>query len=145
MLRVVLDTNVFVSGLLNKTGLPASILDAWRAGRYLLITSPAIISEITAVLESLWRGRKYLLTREDVAELTRLLEQDALVVPGQADVRGAIAEDPTDEMFLACALDAAADFIVTGDHHLLDLKSYRGIPIVTVQQFADQLTRPTAL
>ena len=145
MLRVVLDTNEFVSGLLNKTGLPATILDAWRAGRYLLITSPAIISEITAVLESLWRGRKYLLTREDVAELTRLFEQDALVVPGQADVRGAIAEDPTDEMFLACALDAAADFIVTGDYHLLDLKSYRGIPIVTVQQFADQLTRPAAL
>ena len=145
MLRVVLDTNVFVSGLLNKTGLPASILDAWRAGRYLLITSPAIIFEITSVLESLWRGRKYRLTREDVTELARLLEQDALVVPGQADVRGAIAEDPTDEMFLACALDAAADFIVTGDHHLLDLKSYRGIPIVTVQQFSEHLESPTTL
>ena len=90
-------------------------------------------------------GENIALPCEDVTELARLLEQDALVVPGQADVRGAIAEDPTDEMFLACALDAAADFIVTGDHHLLDLKSYRGIPIVTVQQFADQLTRPTAL
>lgn len=145
MLRVVLDTNVFVSGLLNKTGLPASILDAWRAGRYLLCTSPAIISEISAVLDSLWRGRKYHLTREDVTELTRLLEQDALVVPAQVNVRGAIPDDPSDEMFLACAVDAAANFIVTGDKHLLDLKTCRGIPIVTVQQFAEHLKSLTTL
>jgi hypothetical protein len=145
VLRVVLDTNVFVSGLLNKTGLPASILDAWRAGRYLLCTSPAIISEISAVLDSLWRGRKYHLTREDVTELTRLLEQDALVVPAQVNVRGAIPDDPSDEMFLACAVDAAANFIVTGDKHLLDLKTCRGIPIVTVQQFAEHLKSLTTL
>jgi predicted nucleic acid-binding protein len=54
-------------------------------------------------------------------ELTRLLEQDALVVLDQAGVSGANAGDPTDEMFLACVLAAAADFIVTGDHHLMNL------------------------
>ena len=53
MLRVVLDTNIFVSGLLSKTGLPAKILDAWRAGQYLLITSPPIVAEIRRVLEPL--------------------------------------------------------------------------------------------
>jgi putative PIN family toxin of toxin-antitoxin system len=111
----------------------------------LLITSPAIMSEISAVLYSLWRGKKYHLTREDVAELTRLLEQDALVVPAQVNVRGAIPDDPSDEMFLACAVDAAANFIVTGDKHLLDLKTCRGIPIVTVQQFAEHLKSLTTL
>jgi predicted nucleic acid-binding protein len=85
------------------------------------VTPPAIISEITGVLASLPRGGKYHLSREDVMELTRLLEQDALVVLDQAGVSGANAGDPTDEMFLACVLAAAADFIVTGDHHLMNL------------------------
>jgi len=52
MLRVVLDTNVFVSSLLSTQGLPAQVLNAWREGGYMLVTSPPIIAEIVEVLES---------------------------------------------------------------------------------------------
>ena len=141
MLQAVLDTNVFVSSLLSKSGLPAKILDAWRAGQYLLITSPSIIAEIKAVLESPRISRKYLITRNDIEQLINLLEKDAVVVPGHTDVEGAIPEDPKDEMFLACAMDAGADMIVTGDHHLLDLTEYKGIPILSVDQFAKRLAK----
>ena len=62
-----------------------------------------------------------------------------VVVPGRTDVEGAIPEDPKDEMFLACAVDAGADMIVTGDRHLLDLTEYKGIPILIVDQFSERL------
>ena len=139
MLKVVLDTNDFVSSLLVKAGLPAQILDAWRERRYLLIVSPAIIAETRATLDYPRIRRKYAITDEDVEQLVTLLERDALLVSDDADVAGAIPEDPADEMVLACAVDAQADVIVSGDRHLLDLGSYRSIPILTVRQFLKRL------
>jgi putative PIN family toxin of toxin-antitoxin system len=139
MLKVVLDTNVFVSSLLVKTGLPAQVLDTWRERRYLLIISPAIIAEIRVTLNYSRIRRKYGITDEDVEQLVTLLENDALLVPGEADVTGSIPEDPADEMILACAIDAEADVIVNGDHHLLGLGSYRSIPILTARQLLERL------
>jgi putative PIN family toxin of toxin-antitoxin system len=139
MLKVVLDTNVFVSSLLVKQGLPAQALDAWRDRRYLLVTSPAIISEIQATLTYPRIRRKYAITDQDVEGLRTLLEQDALLVSGHSQVAGAVPEDPADERVLACALDAGADLIVSGDRHLLDLDPYQGIPILTVRTFLERL------
>jgi putative PIN family toxin of toxin-antitoxin system len=139
MLKVVLDTNIFVSGLLVKAGLPAQVLDTWRERQYLLITSPDIIAEIRATLAYPRIRRKYAVTDEVVEQLVALLEQDALVVPGDANVAGSIPDDPVDEMVLACAIDAKTDVIVSGDRHLLDLGAYRSVSIVTVRQFLEQL------
>ena len=71
------------------------------------------------------------------------LEKDALIVPGRTDVRNAIPDDPSDEMFLACAMDAAADYIVSGDRHLLDISEYKDIPIIPVNEFEEKLARPS--
>jgi putative PIN family toxin of toxin-antitoxin system len=143
MLRVVLDTNVFVSSLLSTQGLPARVLNAWREGKYLLVTSPPIIAEIVAVLESPRISKKYFIRPEDIEQLVELLKTDAVVVPGRAAVTGAVPRDPQDEIFLACALDADADCIVSGDRHLLDLRTYKKIPILTVKQFAERLEKQT--
>lgn len=139
MLKVVLDTNVFVSSLLVKAGLPAQVLDAWRERRYLLIVSPAIIAEIRATLAYLRIRRKYAITDGDVEQLVALLERDALLVPGNAQVASVIPKDPADEMVLACALDGQADVTISGDRHLLDLDSYQSIPILTVRHFLERL------
>jgi putative PIN family toxin of toxin-antitoxin system len=139
VLRVVLDTKVFVSSLLSTEGPPAQLLNAWREGRYILVTSPQIIAEIVEVLESPRISKKYLIRQEDVENLVDLLKTDAVLVPGQAAVKGSLPRDPRDEMFLACAIDANADCIVSGDRHLLDLQTYRDIPILTVREFAEEL------
>jgi len=135
MLKVVLDTNIFVSSLLSKAGRPAMVIDAWRAGRYLLVTSPPIISEIKRVLEAPSIRKKYGLSRDRIERLILLLEKDGIVVPGLSGVARVIPEDPTDEMFLSAALDAQVDLIISGDRHLLDLGEYKGIPVVTARQF----------
>jgi len=139
MLKATLDTNVFVSSLLVKTGLPARLPDAWRERRYLLVTSPAIMAEIQATMNYPRIRRKYPISDEDVQQLIALLEQNALVVSGDADVAGAVPEDPADEQVLACAVAAGADVIVSGDRHLLDLGQFRGIPILTIRQFLERL------
>jgi putative PIN family toxin of toxin-antitoxin system len=139
MLRIVLDTDVFVSSLLSAQSLPAQVLNAWREGKYMLVVSPLIIAEIAGVLESSRISNKYSITRTDIEGLVDLLETDTIVVPGQAVVAGAVPQDPRDEIFLACAVDSNADCIVSGDRHLLDLETYRDIPILTVQEFAERL------
>ncbi len=139
MLRVVLDTNQFVSSVLVKQGLPAQVLDAWRRREFILITSPFIIAEIRSTLSYPRIRRKYPLTDEDVERLVALLEQDALVVPGEVEVTDAIPADPADDMVLACAVEGQADLIVSGDRHLLALGEYQGIPIVTAREFLGRL------
>jgi uncharacterized protein len=139
MLRVVLDTNVFVSGLLSRGGAAARVLDAWRERRYILATSPAIIAEIQAVLNYPHIQAKYAILEEDINQFIAILNQDALLVPGKTRVAGIIPADPKDEKFLVCALESQADLIVSGDHHLLELGVYQDIPIVTIRQLLDQL------
>jgi len=139
VLRVVLDTSLFVNGLLVREGPPAQLLDAWRRRRYLLVVSPAMIAEVRAALDYSWIRLKYHLTAEHVAQMVTLLEQDALVVPGEGNSAGSIPDDPQDERILACALEAQADLIVSGDRHLLDLQAYRGIPVIGVGAFLERL------
>jgi len=140
VLRVFFDTNLFVSSLLVKNGLPAQALDAWRSRRFLLVTSPAIMAEVDATLKYPRIRRKYSTTDEDVNSLLELMRTDALVVPGDADVAGSVPDDPDDEIVLAGAIDGKVDLIISGDGHLLSLKSFRDIPIITVRELLDRLT-----
>lgn len=139
MLKAVLDTNILVSSLLVKAGLPAQIVDAWRERRYILVTSPDLIAEVRATLTYPRLRRKHPLTDEDVGQLINLLEHDALLVPGQAQVGTVIPTDPADERVLACAAEAEAEVIVSGDERLLALGDYLGIPILTPRAFVERL------
>jgi putative PIN family toxin of toxin-antitoxin system len=139
MLRVVIDTNVIVSGILSRKRAPAELLNAWRLRRFLLLSSPTIVAEVRAVLRYPRIRKKYPPSDEEIDQTITLLEHDALLVPGGADVTGSVAADPRDEMFLACTVDGQADVIVSGDHHLLDLGIYRDIPIITARQLLDKL------
>lgn len=139
MLRVVIDTNVIVSGILSRSGAPAELLNSWRERQFLLLSSPAIVAEVRAVLGYPHIRNKYPLTDEDVEQVITLLEHDALLVSGDVEVAGSIHDDPADEMFLECAVAGQADAIVSGDHHLLSLETYQEIPILTARQFLEKL------
>jgi putative PIN family toxin of toxin-antitoxin system len=139
MLRVVIDTNVIVSGILSHKGAPVEVLNAWRERRFLLLSSSAIVAEVRTVLQYPRIYKKYHPSDDDIEQAITLLEQDALLVAGDANVAGSVPDDPKDEMFLACALDGQADVVVSGDHYLLDLGVFREIPIITARQFLAQL------
>ena len=139
MLKIVLDTNIFVSSLLSKQGAPAQVVNAWRERGFLLCCSPAILSEVGRVLGYSKLRKKYAITSAEVEELMELLHKETLMTPGKVSIEPVIGDDTSDEIFLVCALEAGADLIVSGDRHLLELGAYEGIPILTVGAFLERL------
>lgn len=134
MARVVIDTNVLMSGVIAPYDAPRRILEAWHAGRFTLVTSEAIIAEVRRVLHYPRIYDRYNLTEDDVAVVVDSLRTDAEVVAGLYEVRRSTG--PADNMFLACALERCAEYVVSGDSHLLEIGCYHGVLIVTPRQFA---------
>jgi putative PIN family toxin of toxin-antitoxin system len=126
MLRVVLDTNVLVSATIAE-GKSRKLLRLAIQRRYLLIKSKEAIEEFVEVLQR----PKFRMTRNDVIKA-----KNALVKTGKTikltSKRRVIEEDPDDDIFINISLDGNADYIVSGDTHLLRLSNYKGIEIITV-------------
>ena len=137
-MRAVADTNVVVSGLLWR-GSPRRILDAARAGNIDLFTTAVLLAELEDVL-----GRKKLAERlasAGVVSRDLVLGYAALAsVIKPAEIEPVILGDPDDDAVLACAVAADSDVIVSGDRHLLDLKRYRDIPIVTAAALVAEMS-----
>ncbi|RLG42902.1 MAG: putative toxin-antitoxin system toxin component, PIN family [Thermoproteota archaeon] len=140
MLKVVLDTNVIVSATLIKNSLPDKILRAWQKGKFQLIVSPEIIEEIRRVLFSEKIKNRGWMTEKEIEEFLFLLERAALLSPGQFTLK-VIKEDPGDDKFIIAAIEQKADYIVSGDKHLLNLKSYQEIKIVSPREFWEILQK----
>jgi len=134
MLKAVIDTNQFISALISKQGPSAQLLDCWRQQKFIIVTSPEIIAEIKRVLEYPHISKKYKLSKSDIQSLLILVEHEAVVIPKPPTVH-IIKDDPDDDKFLACAMAAKAEYIVSGDQHLLSLGSHMSISIVTVKDF----------
>lgn len=139
MIRAVFDTNVFISALFNPKRPPAQLLELALQGKIRLIVSPQLIAEIERVLT--YPKVKALLKKRhtapgEVGEAIAKALKVAVWTPGDLTVE-AIADDPADDMVLACAVEGGADFIISGDHHLLDLENYHGIKIVNPAWFLE--------
>ena len=131
--RVVLDTNVLISSLWG--GKPRKVIDLWDKRKFLLIVSQAVLDEYFAVLN------RFELTEEDIEDITILFSNPnkTLLVKPKSKINR-IKKDPEDNKFLACAMEGEADFIVSGDKHLLELGNFGDSQIVTVSRFLDSLS-----
>jgi putative PIN family toxin of toxin-antitoxin system len=139
MVRAVLDTDVFLRGLLNPHSRCGTLLEE-VAQRYTLVLSPALIQEILEVLQRPWLRRKYpRLAGLDLSGLLALFEQAEVV---ESDRVPKVCRDPDDDQILACAAHGQADFLVTEDHDLLDLATYRAIRICRPAEFLARLEEP---
>lgn len=141
MLKAVVDTNVLVSGTIRSRGNPFEVLEAWRRKEFTLVLSAEIIAEIEAVLRRPKIFNKYALTETLIARLIAAFGQEATTVtPTAIDP---IAEvEPADLKFLACAETSDADYLVTGDQELLDLKTHKRSRIVSPRAFLTILREP---
>ena len=137
-MRIVIDTNIWVSGLLWQ-GLPWHLLRLSENERITLCIAPAIIDELSRVLNYHRLQSRLAQLGLQPADLVAYVINLAALFEPQVDRKSPIvAIDPDDDIFLHCAEVAGARYVVSGDRHLLDLGHYAGIPIVTIREFLVQ-------
>ena len=131
-LKVVMDTNVFISGVFF-SGPPYQILNAWQSGEFELVVSREILDEYRRVGEVLAEEHPGI----DLSPiLTFVLEHAKVYKP--VKLKEQICEDPDDDKFIACALASGSRVIISGDKHLLNVSGYQGIEVLKPREFADR-------
>ncbi len=135
-MRVVLDTNILISAFIFPGGPPEAAYRAALDGRVELVTSPPLLAELGRVLVDKF-GWEPPLGAEAVAQIARV----AIVVRPEARV-DVVLEDPDDDRVLEAATAGEADVIVSGDRHLLRLRSWQGVPIEKATAFLKRLDEP---
>ena len=134
-MKVVLDTNVLVSAVIFPGGPPETVYRSVIEGRVELVTSRPLLLEFGRVLTT-----KFGWESERARQATRQLARLGRVVKPSESVRE-ISADPADDRVLEAALEGKASVIISGDRHLLRLRSWRGIRILSPSDFVvDQLT-----
>jgi len=136
VIRAVLDTNTIISGI-GWSGPPRGVLDAAIDGKFVLLTSPDLLDEVRHVLSY---PRLRTLPQLRVQEVLALLPIVAHMVDPEERL-SVIRRDPADNRVLECAVAGKASHIVSGDDHLLGLKSIRGIRVVTPAIFFQLLKK----
>lgn len=136
--RVVLDCNVVISALLLK-GRISSVVGSWKSGAFRLLACKEMLEEWARVMAY----PRFGLSEEDIhylieTEIVRFIEPIAI-----ENIPDLVKEDPSDNVYLACAAQGNADFLVSGDAHLLALRSFRSAAIITPSRFLELLRERT--
>ena len=129
-MRVVIDTNIVISAIF-WAGRPKRLLNSVRRGELTFLTSETLLAELKEVLTS--EDRPFRLGESDANRIIDHLKDITELVSTTSKV--AVCKDDPDNRVLECALDGRAGYIVTGDGHLLDLKTFKGIRIVKIADF----------
>jgi uncharacterized protein len=127
--RVVVDTNVLVSGILSG-GIPYKIIELWKNGEIEVCYASKILREYNRVLSY----PKFKLPLSVIADLLVFITESGKKIELKTKIN-VIKEDPFDNVFLSCAVDSNCQFVITGDKHLLNLQEFRNIKIVLPRQF----------
>ena len=139
MIVAVLDTNVIASGLVgekNQNSAPGELIRRWRARAFLLVVSRHILDELADTLANPYFAQR--MSGGDIAQALASVEIDAVVQPLTISVVG-VASHPEDDLVLATALSAGADFLVTGDRRLRERGRVGGARLVSAREFLETL------
>jgi putative PIN family toxin of toxin-antitoxin system len=135
-MRAVLDTNVLISSVIS-TGVPHEIVVKGFSSEYQIVISVATLTEFRDTL--LKYPEKFHMDEDDVQQEVETIRYFAEFVDPDEEIT-AVEDDPDDDKFLEAAVAGNVDYIVSGDRHLLDLNSFRGIEIVEPRAFYECLT-----
>lgn len=130
-MRIIVDTNVLISGVFFG-GAPRKVIEQVASGHVSASATPAIIEEYDRVVQEMIRRKQGKLRTDALAYLMSRIE----VIEPRTVVE--ICRDPDDDKFIACAIDASALYIVSGDKDLLYLEAHQGIRIITAAEFCEQ-------
>lgn len=137
-MRAVIDTNVLISGFISRESYPAKLVDGWVEKRFEPVVSEEIIREYREVFA---RDRFSALgsVEERLKLLGTLLSFEHVVLVSPQERICMVKDDPRDDIFLECAAAGECEFIISGDQHLLKLKQYKNIKVITAKEFIELL------
>jgi putative PIN family toxin of toxin-antitoxin system len=128
--RVVIDTNVLISAIF-WTGKPKQLLNHVRRQKITFVTSYQLLDELRQIL--IRQDKPFHLQDNEADRALEALRGSAEVVESHSQL--SVCHDEMDNGVIACAIDGKAEYIITGDLHLLGLRSYQSIKIITVSEF----------
>ena len=132
MIKVVIDTNVFISSFFG--GNPKKVIDLWKKGEIILCLSREIVDEYFEVLKRLG-----LQNESELRELLRIFsEGHNIIFSATTPSLKIIEQDPDDNIFIECAVALECSHIISGDKHLKSVKNYMGIKILNPKEFLIQ-------
>ena len=135
-MSAVIDTNVLISAIF-WTGRPKQLLNKIRHGEITFLTSQILLDELNEILVR--ADKPFKLSEKEAEQVVETMRNLAEVI--QPRSRVSICGDEDDNRVLECAIDGRAEWIISGDQHLLELQSFQGVEIVTVGDFLNQLER----
>jgi putative PIN family toxin of toxin-antitoxin system len=128
-MRIVIDTNVVISGIFWK-GNPNRILRAWFKDKFDVLISPGILIEYEKVIKRMESG----LSAEEIQKWIEIIVNHSIIIEAPLILK-VVDVDPDDNKFIECAVFGDADYIISGDRHLLNLNEYEQIKILSPSQF----------
>ena len=143
MKLVVVDTNVWISAFLNRTGFPARIKNAWVNGQFEIAISTPLLHEISEVLHRPRIKDKYDLTEDEITKFVELILRRAVLVVISGQLK--LCRDERDNIFLETAIVASAEYLISrdddlkGDSDLIGQMRARGVEVITVSHFLEKL------
>ena len=130
-MRIVIDTNVFVSSFFSPEGNPRVIIDLWKTVKMILCVTEEILEEYVEVL-----ARLGLADEPELKELLQLFQRRSnIVFVTSAPIFPVIEKDPDDDKFVGCAIASEAKIVISGDKHLQELKNFKDIQILSPVEF----------
>lgn len=132
-MKAVLDTNVFISGIFWR-GSSNKVINKWKEEKFTLVISLDTVSEIIRILQDF----KIRLPDELIREWVDLIVRNSMIVEPKEKIK-IVKDDPKDDIFIETAIAGKVVYIVSRDKHLLKLKEFRKIKIVTPEEFIETI------
>lgn len=133
-MKIVLNANIYVSSLVSQFGNPFQIVNRWLRKEFDVLITQAILDEVARVLRYPRIARRHRLSEPDITRFVEMLTQYGMLIE-PAERLGVVVDDESDNRYLECAVAGSADYLVTGDEHLLGIQSYRGVYILNPAEF----------
>jgi putative PIN family toxin of toxin-antitoxin system len=139
-IKAVVDTSVMLSVAFPRGELARELRDMIADGVFTLVTSKEIMAELYRVIHYPRILKQFKPAKDDIDDFIGMVMEKALITRGSYSTKK-IADDPSDDMFLACAIEAKADYIVSRDPHLRNLKHFHSIKIIDVKGFVERVRK----
>jgi uncharacterized protein len=134
-MNIILDTNVFISGIFWEGNFCSQIINAWRDKKFILVSSIPIIDELTNTLKDF----KIKMPENLIREWRNLIIKNSIIVDSKIKLN--ITKHEEDNKFIEIAISGNADYIISQDKHLLEIKEYKEIKIITPEEFLKILNK----